>query len=133
MYLVDTNVLSEARRRSPQALAWTRSVDEATVFVSVITLGEISAGILAKQRHDPASAAKIAEWLRWLRGRHAGRILPVSEDVAMEWGRISALRTRGVADALIAATAIVHDLVVVTRNIKDFHDMGAAILDPWSA
>ena len=132
MYLLDTNVLSEARRRSPVALGWMASVAPDSVFVSVITIGEITRGIVLKRRTDLESAARLAEWLLWVRSNYHGRILPVADKVAAEWGRISAGRTRGEADALIAATAIVHDLIVVTRNTKDFADTGAAVLDLWS-
>lgn len=131
MYLVDTNVLSEARRRNPIALDWMDSVAADRVFLSVITIGEITRGIVAKHRTDSASAAKFAEWLLWVRSSFNGRILPITDKIAVEWGRISAGRTRGEADALIAATAIAHELIIVTRNTKDFVDTGATVLDPW--
>jgi len=133
MYLIDTNVLSEARRGSPQALGWMRSVDPDRLHLSVITLGEIMRGIALKERSDPQAAAHLSAWLTRLRHDHAARILPVTDRVAVEWGRLSALRPRGGADGLIAATAIVHDLVVVTRNVVDFADSGAACLNPWDA
>jgi len=133
MYLIDTNVLSEARRGSPQALGWMRSVDPDRLHLSVITLGEIMRGIALKERSDPQAAANLSAWLTRLRHDHAARILPVTDRVAVEWGRLSALRPRGGADGLIAATAIVHDLVVVTRNVADFADSGAACLNPWDA
>ena len=132
MYLVDTNVLSEARRRNPLALGWMASVAPDSVFVSVITIGEIMRGVVLKRRTDLESAARFAEWLLWVRRNYDGRILPIIDKVAAEWGRISADRTRGDADALIAATAIVHDLTVVTRNTKDFADTGATVFDPWA-
>lgn len=133
MYLIDTNVLSEARRGSPQALRWMRSVDPERLYLSVITLGEIMRGIALKERSDPQTAAHLSLWLAGLRQDHAARILPVTDRVAVEWGRLSALRPRGGADGLIAATAIVHDLVVVTRNVAAFADTGAACLNPWDA
>lgn len=132
MYLVDTNVVSEARRGAPDALAWLRSVDPASVHLSVITLGEIMHGVVLKQRSDPRTAANLAEWLRKLRRDHRERILPITDQIAVEWGRVAALRTRGDADGLIAATAIVHDLIVVTRNVEDFDDTGASTVNPWS-
>lgn len=131
MYLVDTNVISEARRGTTEALSWMRSVNPATVHLSVITLGEIMRGIALKQRSDPRAASHLAEWLRKLRHDHANRILPITDHVAVEWGRIAALRPRGDADGLIAATAMVHELILVTRNVADFEDTGAAIIDPW--
>lgn len=132
MYLVDTNVLSEARRRSPVALGWMASVDPESVFVSVITIGEVMRGIVLKRRTDLEGAARLAEWLLWVRSSYNVRILPIVDQIAAEWGRIAAGRTRGDADALIAATAIVHELTVVTRNTKDFADTGAAVFDPWA-
>ncbi|WP_333826216.1 type II toxin-antitoxin system VapC family toxin [Pinisolibacter sp.] len=131
MYLVDTNVLSEARRGSPKATAWLRSVDPATVYLSALTLGEIMRGITLKQRADPKTAGHLAEWLRRLRHDHASRILPITDQIAVEWGRIAAIRPRGDIDGLIAATAIVHDLIVATRNVADFADTGAALVNPW--
>lgn len=131
MYLLDTNVISEARRGTQEALAWIRSVDPALVHLSVITLGEIMRGIALKQRSDPRSAGHLAEWLRKLRHDHASRILPITDHVAVEWGRIAAIRPRGDADGLIAATAMVHELILVTRNVADFEDTGVAVVNPW--
>ena len=131
MYLVDTNVLSEARRGSTEALTWLRSVKPDSVYLSALTLGEIMRGIAAKHRSDPRTAGRLAEWLANLRRNHEDRILPVNDRVAIEWGRIAAIRPRGDIDGLIAATAIVHELVVVTRNVSDFADTGAAVLNPW--
>lgn len=131
MYLVDTNIVSEARRSTPQAVSWLRSVDPLSIHLSALTLGEIMRGIALKQRSDPKAATHLAEWLRKLRHDHGSRILPVTDQIAVEWGRIAAIRPRGDIDGLIAATAIVHDLIVVTRNVGDFHDTGASVIDPW--
>lgn len=131
MYLVDTNVISEARRGSPEATAWLRSIDPATVYLSALTLGEVMRGIALKQKADPKAAGHLVEWLRRLRHDHASRILPITDQIAVEWGRIAAIRPRGDIDGLIAATAIVHDLIVVTRNVADFADTGAAVVNPW--
>ena len=132
MYLVDTNVLSEARRGRPEARDWLRSVDPDQVFLSVVTLGEIMKGIRQKTRSDATAAASLHRWLEQLRTDHARRILPVSDEVALEWGRIAASRPRDMADALIAATAAVHRKIVVTRNVGDFEDLGAPVVDPWN-
>ncbi|APG88001.1 VapC toxin protein (plasmid) [Sinorhizobium americanum CCGM7] len=88
-------------------------------------------GIALKQRSDPKSAAHLAEWLRKLRHDHGDRILPVTDQISVEWGRIVAIRPRGDIDGLIAATAIVHDLILVTRNVKDFRDTGVSVINPW--
>lgn len=132
MYLVDTNVISEARRGTPEAVNWMRSVDPLTVHLSTLTLGEIMRGIALKQKSDPTAAGHLAEWLRRLRHQHADRILAITDQVSVEWGRIAAIRPRGDINGLIAATAIVHDLVVVTRNITDFGDTGADVINPWN-
>lgn len=131
MYLVDTNVISEARRGTAAAVNWMRSVDPGLIHLSVITLGEIMRGIALKQRSDPRAASHLGEWLRKLRHDHAGRILPVSDQIAVECGRIAALRPRGDADGLIAATAIAHELILVTRDVTDFEDAVPAIVNPW--
>lgn len=131
MYLVDTNVISEARRGTAEAVAWMRSTDPQAIHLSTLTLGEIMRGIALKQKSDPTTAGHLAEWLRKLRHQHADRILPVTDHISVEWGRIAAIRPRGDVDGLIAATAIVHDLVVVTRNVADFGDTGADVVSPW--
>lgn len=131
MYLVDTNVISEARRGNAEAIAWLRAVEPSAIYLSVITLGEVMRGIALKRKSDPRSAAHLEEWLRKLRHDHSGRILPITDQIAVEWGRIAALRPRGDADGLIAASAIVHDLIVVTRNVSDFDDTGASVINPW--
>jgi len=132
MYLVDTNVVSEGRRGTPQAVNWLRSIDPLSVHLSVITLGEIMRGITLKQKSDPRGAAPLAEWLQKLRHDHADRILGITDQIAIEWGRIANLRPRGDADGLIAATAIVHDLIIVTRNVEDFDDTRASVVNPWN-
>src|SRR5579863_3825978 len=124
MYLVDTNVLSEARRGSSQARAWLRSVDPETIYLSVVTLAEIMKGIALRSRADPPAAAALTLWLERLRHHHADRILPIGDRVALEWGKLAARRPRPMADGLIAATARVHDKIVVTRNVIEFADAG---------
>ena len=131
MYLVDTSVLSEARRGSAEARTWLRSVDPETIYLSVVTLGEIMRGIALGQRTDPTRAASLTLWLERLRREHAARILPIDDRVALRWGRLAAERPRSMADGLIAATATVHDKIVVTRNAADFAGMGIAVVNPW--
>ena len=132
MYLVDTNIVSEARRGSQHAVAWLRSVRPERVYLSALTLGEIMRGVALRRKSDPQTAARLTEWLERLRHDHADRILPVTDRIALEWGRIAALRPRGDIDGLIAATAIVHDLILVTRNVKDFEDTTVSLINPWS-
>jgi hypothetical protein len=131
MYLVDTNVLSETRRGSEEARAWLRSVDPATIYLSVVTLGEIKKGVALKLRCDPPLAAALTIWLERLRREHGARILPIDDRVAQRWGHLAAERPRGMADGLIAATAMVHDMIVVTRNVADFAETGIPVINPW--
>lgn len=132
MYLLDTNVVSDVQRRLPKPTAWLASIDPGSVNLSVITVGEIERGIVKQRKVDPEKATRLDLWLRELRRDNADRILAVTEDVALAWGRISAGRTRGSADTLIAATALVHDLILVTRNVADFDDTGVTVLNPWA-
>lgn len=131
MYLVDTNVLSEARRGGGAARDWLRSVDPETIYLSVITLGEIMKGIALKQRSDQRAAAALRQWLEVLRHDHADRILPITDGVALEWGRLAAERPRSMADGLIAASAFVYGKIIVTRNTADFGDTRLPIINPW--
>ena len=132
MYLVDTNVLSEARRGTQEARTWLRSVGPATIYLSVITLGEIMKGIALKMRTDARAAGALTAWLEQLRHDYGDRILPVSDRVALEWGRLAAERPRGMADGLIAATAAVHSKIIVTRNVEDFLDTRLPVINPWN-
>jgi predicted nucleic acid-binding protein len=132
MYLLDTCVISEARRRSRPAVTWLQSTRPETLFLSAITVGEIMKGVTMKLRTDPPAAAVLLRWLDELRVVYASRILPINDEVATSWGRMMAERSRPVVDTLIAATARVHNKVVVTRNVADFADVGVTVLDPWS-
>jgi len=133
MYLLDTNILSEVRRRTPIAVKWMETVERRSTCVSVISLGEIKKGIEILASRDAVSARRLQSWLEAVSDDYADSILPISREVALAWGRIAAGRTRGTPDALIAATAIVHGLTLVTRNVKDFADLPLALVDPWTA
>ncbi|TIL22557.1 MAG: type II toxin-antitoxin system VapC family toxin [Mesorhizobium sp.] len=132
MYLLDTNIVSDVERRLPKPTAWLASIDSDSISLSVITIGEIERGIVKLRKIDPERATRLDLWLRELRRDNADRILAVTEEVALAWGRISAGRTRGSADTLIAAIALVHDLILVTRNVADFNDTGVTVLNPWA-
>lgn len=133
MYLVDTNVVSEARRGSRQGAAWLRSVSPDALYLSALTLGEIMRGVALKRKADPRTADRLEEWLQRPRHDHADRILPITDLIALEWGRIAALRQRGDVDGLIAATAITHDLILVTRNVADFEETRVSLFNPWAS
>lgn len=133
MYLLDTNVLSDAHKGVPEPARWLADADPWQIYVSVITLGEIERGIELVRTTKPGKARELAGWLNALRDDCQDRILTVTEDIAREWGRIAARRPRGDIDSLIAATAVVHGLTVVTRNVADFADTGAAVINPWQA
>jgi len=138
-YLVDTNVPSELTREVPDArvTAFLRNAGRESVFLSVMTLGEICKGIDMLPASRKRSA--LEEWLEVdVRSWYAGRILPVTESIAERWGHLAAsAKQRGitvtVVDAVIAATALEHDLTVVTRNLKDFAGLGVVLLNPWDA
>lgn len=131
MYLLDTNVVSAARKADASVAAWMVDQDRSSLFISVVTLGEIFRGIEMKRRADPVAANRLALWFQGIRNGYANRIIDIDERVALEWGRISSARTRGDADGLIAATAMVHEFIVVTRNVADFNDTGVTVLNPW--
>jgi predicted nucleic acid-binding protein len=116
MYLVDTNVLSEARRGSTEARTWLRSVDPSTIYLSVVTLGEIMKGIALERPTDTRTAASLRVWLEQLRHDHSDRILAISDRVTLEWGRLAAERPHSMADGLIAATAAVHSKMTPTGD-----------------
>jgi toxin FitB len=132
-YLIDTCVLSEARRRSAPATAWLRAVDPAELFLSVISVAEVAKGTAVRERTDPVAAASLVRWLNGLRHAYADRILPIDDAVATAWGQLMARRTFPVPDGLIAATARVHNLTLVTRNVADFADTGVDVVNPWAA
>lgn len=131
MYLIDTNTFSDAHKGVPEPVRWLTSIDPTQVFISVITLGEIERGIELIRSSRPTKAAQLEQWLAALRAENATRILPITDAVALEWGRISARQRRMDADGLILATAKVHDLIVATRNVSDFSDAGVRVVNPW--
>jgi toxin FitB len=133
-YLLDTNVLSETRRRQPaaQVASWISATPPERLHVSVLTLGEIEQGISRiRGRGDHVQASGLEGWLREVEAGFADRILPVTLQVAAAWGRHQPAQPLPVVDGLIAATARVNDLIVVTRNVKDFERCGVQVLDPF--
>ena len=139
MYLLDTNVVSELRKirpgkANPNVAAWADSVDAVDLYLSVITLQELEIGVLLAQRRDPSQGAVFRAWLDGhVLPAFSGRVLVVDTAVAQRSARLHVPDPRPVRDGLIAATALVHGLVVVTRNIADFVPTGVPTLNPWAS
>jgi predicted nucleic acid-binding protein len=137
MYLLDTNVISELRKgKSSKAdknvVAWANTVPATRLFLSVITVLEIETGILLLERRDPAQGAVLRSWLNsHLLPAFSDRMLVVDTAVAQCCAKLHVPNPRSDRDAIIAATAMVHDLTVVTRNIDDFSPTGVDMLNPW--
>lgn len=134
MYLLDTNVISELRRPKPHGtvLAWLESVPDSDLRISAVSLGEIQAGIELTREQDPAKAAEIERWADQVAGTY--NLLPMDTDTLRIWARLMHRRSDTLCeDAMIAATAIRHRLVVVTRNVADFSHFGVDLLDPFAA
>jgi len=134
-YLIDTNVLSEIRRKSPDAnvVQWINSRPATSLFLSVLTLGELRKGI--DSLADSKRRLKLLDWLETeLPLFFAGRILSIDEGVADRWGQLMATAGRPIPaiDSLLGATAAYHGLTMVTRNSKDFKNLGLKVLNPWT-
>jgi predicted nucleic acid-binding protein len=136
MFLLDTNVISELRRparANRNVLAWAAASPAATFFLSAISILEIEIGTLRLARKDSAQGAVLRAWIdEQILTRFAGRILPVDTRVAQHCAPLHIPDPRSERDALIAATALVHSLTVVTRNTTDFELTGVALLNPWN-
>jgi predicted nucleic acid-binding protein len=134
VFLLDTNVLSEATRPRPEprVLAWMRRAVPDTLFVSALTVGELIKGLHQLERRSAGRALHLRTWLDGLRADYADRVLPIDTAIAEAWGRLAAVRPRPVVDGLLAATALVHDLTLVTRNARVIADAGVRVLDPWT-
>jgi predicted nucleic acid-binding protein len=133
-YLLDTNIVSELRKPNadPNVQAWFASIPSHQLFLSVLTLGEIRRGIERLRRRDPLQVATFEAWLSTLRRDFAHHLLPITPDVADEWGRLGVPDPIPTVDGLLAATARVHSLTLVTRNIADLHRTGARLIDPFT-
>jgi len=134
-YLIDTNVLSELRRKLPHPglSAWFAQRPASSLYLSVLTLGELRKGIDGLNDEDRKLA--LSDWLHTdLSVFFLGRVLSIDEQVADRWGQLVAAAGRPLPaiDSLLAATALVHGLTVVTRNAKDFEGLGMAVINPWS-
>ncbi|MDO5626536.1 MAG: type II toxin-antitoxin system VapC family toxin [Pseudomonadota bacterium] len=134
MYLLDTNVVSELRRRKPHGavLAWLQSVHEEDLHLSAVTIGEIQAGIEITREQDAQKADELTAWLDQVAAAY--NVLPMDARIFREWARLMYRQSDTLhEDAMIAATARVHGLTVVTRNVADFKSFGVPLLNPFGA
>ena len=133
-YLLDTNVVSELRKATgdDRVKAWFKTVAGHELFLSVLVVGEIRQGIERLRHRDPEQAQVYEIWLETLKRDYRERVLEISTDVAEAWGRLNAAHTLPVIDGLLAATALVHNLILVTRNVSDVERTGVTLLNPFT-
>ncbi len=133
-YLLDTNVVSELRKPRPHGgvVAWLENLEEEQLFLSAVTLGELQAGIERTRRQDPSKAGELERWADQLAGSY--QILPMDTQCFREWGRIMDRKPdKLLEDAMIAATARVHKLIVATQNESDFGQLDVRIVNPFKS
>jgi len=134
-YLLDTNVLSETRKPIPDhgVIAFLQSAAPSSVFISVLSIGELRKGIVSKKLKDPDpnAAKKLTAWVEGLEFSFADRILGIDAATAKLWGDWSGQRPRPVVDTLLAATAVLHELTLVTRNLRDVRGIPVKLHNPW--
>lgn len=133
-YLIDTNIISEIRkggRCDPNVAAWYASIDDGAIYLSALVFGEIRKGIEKVRSREPTRAQALENWLSAVRKAFAERVLPVDQLVAEEWGRMTAARSVPSIDALLAATAKIHRMTLVTSNLLDVKGLGAEVLNPF--
>jgi predicted nucleic acid-binding protein len=132
VYLLDTNVVSELRRTRPHPalMAWFAQTSAGQLFLSAVTLGELEAGVEMTRRQDPARAAAIEAWIDVVASTYD--ILPMDGVIFRRWAQLMHRRSRDlIEDAMIAATALIHNLTVVTRNVRDFERLGLIAINPF--
>lgn len=134
-FLVDTNVISEIRKRErahPNVIRWVAQAPAEEIGTSVLVLAEIRRGIELKRRHDAEQARALDRWFSQMRARLADRVAPIDESVAEAWAVLKLPNPLPLIDGLLAATAKVHGLTLVTRNVSDFAGAGVSMLDPFA-
>jgi len=134
-FLLDTNVVSEIRKKVPNegVADWFASVPANGLFLSVLVIGEIRQGVDRLARRDPRQATVLERWLTQLVNVYGDRVVPVTTEIAETWGRLNVPDRLPVVDSLLAATALVHDWTLVTRNVSDIASTGARLLDPFTS
>lgn len=132
-YLLDTNIVSETRKRlaDKRVIGFLNTIESVRLFLSVLTLGELRKGVAAKFAEAPDVATGLGAWVDTIEITFADRVLPISAATARRWGELSARRKLPVIDTLIAATALTHDLILVTRNLRDASATGVETINPW--
>ena len=134
-FLIDTNIISEVRkgtRCNARVAAWYATIADDSLYLSVLVLGEIRKGIELARHKDSAKAKALESWLEAVAAAFADRVLPIDKEIGDEWGRMSAIRPIPVIDGLLAATAKVHGLTLVTRNDANVKGLGADLLNPFN-
>ena len=133
-YLIDTSIISEVRkgrRCDPNVASWYEKIEDASLYLSVLVIGEIRKGIESIRPKDTVQANAIENWLVVVDKAFGDRILPIDRAVANEWGRLNARRPLPVIDGLLAATANIHHMTLVTRNIAEIADLDVQFLNPF--
>ena len=131
-YLLDTNVISELRKPKPHGavLVWLKELQEGQIYLSAVTIGELQSGVERTRSQDPGKAAQIQSWIDLLEESY--QVLPMDSSCFREWARLMTRRPVGLLeDAMIAATARIHELIVATRNERDFASLNVQIFNPF--
>jgi predicted nucleic acid-binding protein len=133
MWLLDTMVISELRKKSPDAgvISWLATVPAHRIFLSVVTISEIQRGIVLQRKKDLEFAERLQHWLDALLRNYVDRVLPVTPEIALKWGELTARVGHDGADVMIAATALQHGCTVVTRNERHFEKFSVPLLNPY--
>ncbi len=134
-YLIDTNVISETRRKEPDenVIRWISNTPASALYLSVLTLGEIAKGVEMLAKRDLIAGQSLQRWLDDIKSYYQSHIVPVDAIIAERWGQLASRRSIAVIDGLIASTALVRGFVLVSRNIRDFEGLDIKLLNPWQA